>query len=109
MAVILVNYSSSTLITPKKLCVDCKHFISSNRECSKFGETDLVSGKNDYIYASSARKDKNKCGDEAKYFDENKFKLLSKTNYFLISNLPFLYIFWIYLSLMCLAYRISHI
>jgi len=42
---IFLLYARSKLITPKKLCIDCKHFIAHKHECSLFGETDLVEGK----------------------------------------------------------------
>jgi hypothetical protein len=85
---IFLLYARSKLITQKKLCIDCKHFIAHKRECALFGETDVVEGKNDYIRASSARRDEDKCGEEATHFKENKIKFVTVPYYFLLENWP---------------------
>jgi len=72
----------STLLTPKKLCVNCKHFIANNRECAIFGTTDLVNGKIDYKYASYSRTNEDKCGEKALYYEENKYKFVTVPYYF---------------------------
>ena len=46
------RHNSSSLITPKKLCRDCKYFIPDKSKCFTFGETDLVTGKNEYMQDS---------------------------------------------------------
>lgn len=71
-----------TLITQKKLCKDCKFFIANNDQCAKFGSTDLVTGKNTYDYASTARNYDKKCGEDAKYFEENTMKIITVPYYF---------------------------
>ena len=91
----------ATMITPKKLCKDCKFFIANEKLCMKFYDIDLVTGKKDYDYASSVRHDNNKCGEDAKYFEENTIKFLTIPYYF---TLTYWYIFpailsygaWIY-------------
>lgn len=75
---------SSTLIAPKKLCKDCKFFIANKNECSKFGELDLLYGKHDYKYAKRSRENNDLCGLEAKYFEENNFKFITRPYYFVL-------------------------
>jgi Pyruvate/2-oxoacid:ferredoxin oxidoreductase delta subunit len=72
----------STLLTPKKLCINCKHFIADKNECAIFGDTDLVSGKIDYKYAKSCRNDDKKCGETAIYYEENNYKFITVPYYF---------------------------
>jgi len=78
----IILFVNSTLLTPKKLCINCKHFIADRKECAIFGETDLVTGKIDYSYAKSARSDDKKCGENAFYFEENKYKFITIPYYF---------------------------
>lgn len=78
----ILLFANSTLLTPKKLCINCKHFIADRRECAIFGETDLVTGKIDYSYASSTRSNDKKCGENAFYFEENKYKFITIPYYF---------------------------
>ena len=105
----MVLRSSSTLITPKKLCIDCKHFIANKRECAIFGDTDLIDGKNDYIYASSARIDEKKCGKEAIYFEDNTMKIITVPYYFLLEYWPVSLVLSLYSGIMWLSYRILHL
>lgn len=97
--------SSSTLITPKKLCINCKHFIGNNRECAIFGDTNLVNGKNDYVYASSARNDEKKCGKEAHYFEENNMKMITIPYYFLLDYWPLSVLFFLYSGIVLFVCR----
>ena len=78
----LLSSCFSTLITPKRLCVNCKHYIANRRECAIFSERNLVDGKEDFTYASSARSNDKKCGEDAKYFIENDYKFLTVPYYF---------------------------
>jgi len=64
------------------LCINCVHFIKdvsnypydppSNDErygkCKLFGYQNVVTGYNNYTYASMCRHDDNKCGEKGKYF-----------------------------------------
>ena len=86
----LIPIIRATLITPKKLCKDCKFFIANEKRCMKFGDTDLVTGEIDYKYAANIRDNKDKCGEDAKYFEKNNFKFLTVPYYF---TLTYWYIF----------------
>ena len=98
----LIPIIRATLITPKKLCKDCKFFIANEKRCMKFGETNLVTGETDHQYAAIVRSNKNDCGEDAKYFEKNNFKFLTVPYYF---TLTYWYIFpaifsycaWIYI------------
>jgi hypothetical protein len=103
----------STIIVPKKLCKDCKFFIANKNECSKFGELDLLYGKHDYKYAKKSRENNDLCGLEAKYFEENNFKFITRPYYFvleygvfIIGGIPIILLFFIYLQNL---YNLLHI
>jgi len=85
-----VRSNSSLMVTPKKLCKDCKFFIPNGNECSKFGEMDLVNGKNNYMYANTARSTERHCGPEATYFELNKYKNITAPYYFVRKQWPIL-------------------
>ena len=82
--ILLIN-TESTRILPKKLCKDCNFFIAHKKECALFGDTDLVNGKHDYNYAKNARNNENKCGEEAKFFEENNNKIMTVPYYFILN------------------------
>jgi hypothetical protein len=69
--------------TKKKLCRDCRHFIANNEKCSIFGDVNMVTGKENYDYATTARFDNEKCGDTANKFEENHYKIITVPYYFL--------------------------
>ena len=101
---IIMPIIRATMISPKKICKDCKFFIANEKRCMKFGNTDLVTGQQDYDYASSTRNNNNKCGEDAKYFEENNFKFLTVPYYFTLTYwfvypLIFTYGAWIYVIL----------
>ena len=74
----LIKNIRPSLLNNKKLCRDCKYFISTtNRECGKFGDVNLVTGKEYYDSARSVRDDKNKCGENAILFEKNYFKIIT--------------------------------
>lgn len=77
--------SLSNRLEPKKLCRDCKYFIAHKSECALFGDTDLVNGSIDYEYASLARIYDKKCGEDAKYFEENTNKIVTIPYYFILN------------------------
>jgi hypothetical protein len=54
----------------KPKCRDCK-FFKSNRKCSKFGSSDLVTGIIYFDSAYDCRFDEKKCGIQATYYEEN--------------------------------------
>jgi hypothetical protein len=101
---IILPVIKTTLITPKKLCKDCKFFIGNEQRCMKFGNTDLVTGQQTYDYASYIRNNNKKCGEDAKYFEENTMKFLTIPYYFTLKYwfvypLIFSYGAWIYVIL----------
>uniref|UniRef100_A0A6C0B7N1 Uncharacterized protein n=1 Tax=viral metagenome TaxID=1070528 RepID=A0A6C0B7N1_9ZZZZ len=75
----------SNRLVPRKLCRDCKHFIAHKEKCAIFGDTDFVNGSHDYNYAKSTRKNEDKCGEEAKYFEENTNKIVTVPYYFILN------------------------
>lgn len=86
---LLLTNTKSNRILPRKLCKDCKHFIAHKEGCALFGYTDLVNGKNDYNYAKTARNNENKCGEDAKYFEENNNKIITVPYYFILNGMQF--------------------
>ena len=107
LSVLLLSVrGNSTLITPKKLCKDCKFFIPNSRECSKFGDTDLVDGSVNHMYANTARSTERHCGPEATYFEPNKYKNITAPYYFVRKQWPMiaivsmssLYIYCLYVA-----------
>jgi len=106
---IFLLYTGSTRITQKKLCINCKHFIANKRKCAIFGEPDLVTGKNDYTYASLARREINKCGEKATYYEENKMKLVTASYYFVSDYWPMALFVWLYCNFLWFVYRISQL
>ena len=75
-----------SLLSTKKICKDCRHFIGDNIECRKFGDTNIITGKVTYLSARSVREDEKKCGQNAIYFEENHFKIVTVPYYFLKEN-----------------------
>jgi len=82
----LFSNGPAVLIPAKKICKDCKHYIGDNIECRKFGDTNLITGKVTYDSARSVRENEKKCGENAIYFEENKFKIITVPYYFLKNN-----------------------
>lgn len=80
-----VNGIHGSLIQTKKICRDCKFFIAHNKECRKFGQVDLVTGVKHYNYAYNAREDEDKCGEIAKYYEKNNFKMITVPYYLLLN------------------------
>jgi len=62
-----------SLISTKKICKDCRHFIGDKTECGKFGDTNIITGKITYNSAQSVREDEKKCGEDAILFEKNHF------------------------------------
>ena len=77
-SIILKN---SEINTSNKICKDCKYFIANEKKCKYFNDIDLVTGSKTYNYASTMRD--NNCGEDAKYFEENKIKFITVPYYFL--------------------------
>ena len=77
----------------KKICADCKSFISNNNECSKFGKINIITGDYEYEKAINVRIDEKKCGNDGIFFEKNYGKYISIPFNFLLDN--FLLIFFI--------------
>ena len=77
-----------SLLPTTKICKDCRHFIGENIECRKFGDTNIITGKVTYHSARSVRSDDKKCGENAIYFEENHFKVITVPYYYLKENWP---------------------
>ena len=94
----------------KLICANCKFFIPTKNECSKFGSIDIVTNELNYEKALSVRKDDNKCGEDAVFFKQNYFKFITVPYYFLAENsfLVLLSSFTILPSMILLLYSIMH-
>jgi hypothetical protein len=101
----LINSIRTPLLESRKICKDCKFFIANKKECSLFGDTDLVNGKVSYECAISVRNNKDKCGENAKYFEENEYKVLTVPYYFMVDYWWVFYSFGLYFYLM---FRTTH-
>ena len=93
------------LITPNKICRDCKYFIVNNEKCGKFGNTNIVTGKQSYEYAVIVRDNAEKCGEGAKHFEQNNYKMITVPYYFLLVYWP---VFGYIAILLTVCYRNSH-
>ena len=87
---VLFSKSISSIIPTKKICKDCRHFIGDNRECRKFGDVNIITGKVTYNSALSVREDVKKCGEDAIHFEENHFKIITVPYYFFKDHWPLL-------------------
>jgi hypothetical protein len=74
--------STALHIPNKKICRDCKYFIASDWDCAKFKDVNIITGKETFDSARSVRNDEKKCGDDAKYFEENHYKIVTVPYYF---------------------------
>jgi hypothetical protein len=70
----------------KKICADCRFFNSNKKECTKFGDIDIITGKYNYESAVEVRNNDDKCGEDAIFFKKNYFKFISITFDFLLKN-----------------------
>ena len=83
----LFSRGCKSLTPTKRICKDCRHFIGDNIECRKFGDTNIVTGKVTYERARHVREDEKKCGKDAIYFEENKFKIITIPYYIMMDDL----------------------
>jgi len=95
LSVAMIPFSHTTIISPKRICRDCKFFIANNQRCAMFGETNIVTGKVTHDYASSVRLS-DKCGEEGKYFVKNNFRFVTAPYYFVKEYSPFICFAFIY-------------
>jgi len=70
----------------KPLCKNCKFYRTVNNKCTKFGNTNLISGSINYEYAYYCRTDKTKCGIDAIFYEENLISDYYSYNNDLINN-----------------------
>lgn len=87
----------------KKICANCKFFISNENKCSKFGVIDIITGKFNYEEAIIVRKDEEKCGDDAIFFKKNYFTFISITFDYLLNNNSSIFLFF-YFSFFIIIY-----
>ena len=95
------RYSYSSLLPTNKICRDCKFYIANNKECGRFPNVNIVTGTKSYDYAFRLRNDETRCGTEAKYFEQNNYKIITAPYYFFLSWWPVL-IFPISIALQCI-------
>ena len=88
-------------------CKNCIHYqphdftfgeLSPYNKCSKFGEKDILNGKIEYNVAKDCRKDEEKCGIEAKYFENDDFSQIKQYYYLGKSYTPY-FLLYMLLSL----------
>jgi hypothetical protein len=94
-----------TLVSSEKIikninipsCRNCVHykpsysttdFTGSFNKCHKFGNKNIITNKISYDYADMCRNNENKCGNEGKYFEEEKNVELKIFTHQIISNIP---------------------
>ena len=104
MSVILPN-CSHLIQQPKKTCRDCKFFIANHRKCSKVVDVDLVTGDHYYHDAHDVRRNENECGQDAKLFKKNHYKLVTVPYYFLCDY--WFFVVWLGLYSIVLTVEIS--
>jgi hypothetical protein len=102
----LIPSIRGSLIQNKKLCINCKYFIANKQECGKFGDIDLVTGKETYYLAQSVRRHEIQCGEEAKYFEKNNIKFITLPYYFMLKYSPIILAIGLY-SMIFIAIRIK--
>jgi len=73
-------------IKNKKICANCKFFISDKKECSKFGNVDIITGDHDYENAIDVRNNEDKCGEDGIFFKNNYLKIIFIPFEFLLKN-----------------------
>jgi hypothetical protein len=65
------TFINPDLLKSQKTCNDCKFFIQFSQKCEKFPKNTRFLRIKNYEYAISMRNDKNKCGYDGKYFQQN--------------------------------------
>jgi hypothetical protein len=77
----------------KKICANCKFFIENKKECCKFGDVNIITGKHNYESATTVRNDEDKCGKDAIFFKKNHLKFVTLPYYFILDNRILLFYF----------------
>jgi len=71
----------------KPICANCKYFIPTNNECSKFGEINIITNEHIYEDAIIVRTDDDKCGEDAMFFKKNYFKFITIPYYSIVDSI----------------------
>jgi hypothetical protein len=87
-------------------CKNCKFFTpmhyndfdSHTNLCQKFGEKNIITGKIEYDFVSSCRKDEEKCGLEGKVFEEEVNLGVKKIKHRLQYHAPIFYLGFLIVS-----------
>ena len=91
-------------------CRNCVHFkppsygefTSSYSKCGKFDTKNILTDTVSYNYADMSRRDETKCGNEGKYFEQEKnieFKIFIHNEIRNLPNIIILSTFWYFNSL----------
>ena len=64
-------------------------FTSTFNKCEKFGEKNIITDIITYNFADLCRNDESMCGNEGKYFEEEKNIKFKITKHKIISNFPY--------------------
>ena len=64
-------------------------FASELNRCYKFGKKNIITDEITYDFVEFARRDKNKCGEEGKYFEEEQNIQLKRMKHTIRRNLPY--------------------
>ena len=71
-------------------CSNCVHYRPTViGKCMYFGTKDIQTGEISYNFANSCREDENKCGLEAKYFEQSKYVHFKTLLYSIQNPSPF--------------------
>jgi hypothetical protein len=78
-------------VNPCRKCIhfNSKYGDSSLSKCEKFGEKNIISNEIKYDYADQCRKDDTKCGEEGKYFEEDKYVAIKILTGKIGNDIPF--------------------
>ena len=88
----------------KPICANCKFYIPTNK-CSKFGEINIITNEHVYEEAIIVRNDDNKCGEDAIFFKQNYFKIITIPYYGIVENKDTInLLLTIVVTPMCLTY-----
>jgi hypothetical protein len=71
----------------KPICANCKYFIPTNNECSKFGEINIITNEHTYEEAIIVRTNDDKCGEDAMFFKQNYFKFITIPYYSILDSI----------------------
>lgn len=82
LAVIGLRITQKNVQNTQKICRDCKYFIPFDNKCRKINKTNLVTGGKIYNHAGKMRNNKDLCGKDGFFFEQNYFKIVTEAYYF---------------------------